>query len=186
MIKEFFNIELLKIADTSIFAWQIAAISMILIIGYFLMRLLLFKWIPIICENNKIDKLNKRSVRRTFIILFFLSFILAVMFIIKWDFIFIPRKEELNISVRLIIEALMIFQLARLLDWFISHVLFYRYYKSRDQFMEESNQDSSIVGGKTSATNIIQYIVYTVAAILIISNFNLDFELYDINNGCLI
>lgn len=181
MIKDFFNIELMVLAGKSLLVWQLVSVLSMLVFGYILIKLLLFKWIPTVCENNNIDKSVKRSVRRTFSILFLLLAVLITMFIVRWDYIFLDRIDQLNISARLIIEALIIFQLARLADWFIFNVFFYHYYKSRDQFMADSDKDSSIVGGKTSATGIIQYIVYTIAAMLIISNFNLDFELYDIN-----
>lgn len=181
MLNDFLNIDLFDIAGQGIYLWQLLSFAFLLISSYYVGRIVLYRWLPQLCVSHNIEKPDKRAVRRMILSFFIMLFILLIMFILNFNYVILTRNEQIDISLRLVIEAFLIFQISRILDWFISNVFFHQYNKNRDQIIKDSDRDSAVVGGKTSGTRIIQYIVYTIAAILIISNFNLNFDLYDIS-----
>ncbi len=87
--------------------------------------------------------------------------------------------EGYTVRLSLLIEAVIIVQFARLLDWLISNIVIHKYYVERDEALAKKKR--SFTENESNAARIVQYIVYAAAAILILRNFNLDFELYHLN-----
>lgn len=84
-----------------------------------------------------------------------------------------PPNDKVIIRVSMIIEAFLVFQFAKLLDWIISKVLIHNYYKRR-------NQEQKPIAPKyhknpeTTADRSVQYFMYVLAILLIIQYFNID------------
>lgn len=86
---------------------------------------------------------------------------------------------SVTITIALLVEAFLILQVARLLDWMISNVLIHKYYARRDQakakkvIVEETVEKTQSTAGRT-----IQYIFYILAILFILSRFELDASLW--------
>lgn len=111
---------------------------------------------------------------------------------VRWIFLFIAligiiwalnlnavfySNETISISIITILQAGLILQLARFIDWIIGKAITYKYRnRAEDSSLAKATQYKSkdIEGG---ATRTAQYLVYIFAAILILQNFNLDYTL---------
>ncbi len=91
----------------------------------------------------------------------------------------VVSQGSYDIKVSLVFEALLIIQLARIFDWFISNVFIHNYYTKRDELYKKQD-NRPFTDSESNAAKIVQYIVYAFSAILILRNFGLDYQLYDI------
>ena len=83
--------------------------------------------------------------------------------------------ESYQIRVSSIFLGGIVIELARILDWLTSKILIHKYYSNRDGVPERRSylDNSEAVAGKT-----VQYMVYTIAAMVIIQVFNQNYELF--------
>ena len=89
----------------------------------------------------------------------------------------ITTIESYQVNISTVILAFIIVEAARILDWLTSKVLIHTYYTSRDEVSPRrySPDDSEMVASKT-----IKYIFYTLAAMMIVSVFNLNYDLFQV------
>ena len=126
-----------------------------------------FKWDETDAAGQKRTIFN---VRFFFVILALLALLLSLNF----DYI-LYRTESATFKISTILEAILIFQVARILDSALTKV-FSRNYKSRmtdGEFADNTQRDkadSQVKAGKT-----LQYIVYVIAFIWILRSVNFDF-----------
>lgn len=112
------------------------------------------------------------NVRFFFVVLTLLALLLSLNF----DYI-LYRTESATFRISTILEAILIFQMARILDSALSKV-FSKNYKSRmkdgefENNSERDKADSQVKAGKT-----LQYIVYVIAFIWILRSVNFDFAI---------
>ncbi len=176
---EFLNTSFTIFSGLEISILQIIAVAFLILISLFTIRVLFRRWIPSLQTKYDISVKDKRALKRILIYLITLLWILLLLLIIRWDYTILER-EPIDITIKLALQALIIIQLARLLDWGIAHIFFKKYYESRDHILNASDHDSGYANRKERGNSLFQYIVYTIAAILIISSFDLDFQIYDI------
>lgn len=142
--------------------------------------LLIHRWLISLCRRRNVDpkyvSIGKNAIRS--LLLFIL--ILATLYIFSWDHSF-GEWRGVNISISLFVKSITILITARFLDWLISNVFINEYYNKRDKALKSNKIDSHLVVTKPFGSKIVQYIVYTLAFILILRSFNLDFRLYEIN-----
>lgn len=83
-----------------------------------------------------------------------------------------------NYSWALVVQAVLLIQIARLLDWFISNVYIRNYYSKRDNLTDSSKNLQA--NTESNAARIVQYIVYVLAVLFVLQANNLDYELFNI------
>lgn len=139
---------------------------------YIIIRILL----PLYFQQEQIDEISQRrligTIRR--IMLTFLT----IAFVVSMQLNLIIYQGE-NYSFRLstVIMGLVVIQIARLLDWYTSKVLLHKYYSSRETRAERA---VSVHNHEEKASNTMQYIVYIIAAMILISTFDLNRTLFSI------
>lgn len=118
-------------------------------------------------DSNQLSGLRKSLVWASILI-----FIILSLYILKIDYTFL-RAENFDISIRLIFKAFLVFQVARIIDWFAVNVFINKYYSRRDTTttVEDKNLRPE---SKSSASQIVKYILYTIVGIVLIKQFHLE------------
>ncbi len=108
--------------------------------------------------------------------------ILGLLFLIAFVIYFgldytIHQADDLVVHISTVMVGLLIIQVARLLDWYTSQVLIHKYYTTR-----EARADRRVAAGdaEASASKTVKYIVYVLAAIVLIRTFDLNFTIFQI------
>ncbi len=83
--------------------------------------------------------------------------------------------ESYQIRISSIFLAFIVIEIARILDWLTSQVLIHKYYTSRD---EEPARRAYFDNSEAVASRTVKYMVYTLAGVILISVFNLNYELF--------
>ena len=150
----------------------LAVIAMIL----YVYRLIVNRFYPKFSQDKQISDSDKRKLRNILIGIVVLLVVLVIISILNIDNV-IYSNDNFELTLILVIKALLFLQFARLLDWIISNLFIHNYYRSQDQETAGSgyyNRES-----ESAAKKIIQFIFYTIVSIFIIQNFNLDFTLFN-------
>lgn len=166
---------------TMLMLFKIVVTTSILLLCYWLT---IKKWLPSIQRRYSLSNDDLKKAKSSFPLLIFSIWLLLLLFILNANFSFY-QHNTIDITLVLLVEAVSIFFLARILDWIISNIFINRYYKSRKAVLDNSSYNTDYIRGESNATGIIQPIVYTLAFILIIRSFNLDYSLYavEVENG---
>lgn len=155
--------------------------SVLTLIGLFLVyRFLIVLLLRRFFARHELDPSLRKSLLRGSRNVFILVGLIALVFTLGVDYV-LYSNENVSLRINTLFEALLIFQIARLLDWAFAKFILQRYYRNRDQAADKFTPQPQKGKGKNpeaTASRIIQYIVYVFAALLILSNFQLDFTLF--------
>ena len=158
------------------------AISIVILLATFVIYRLVVgaKWLTLYFEKSQIDNYRIKSLHRQ--LLFFLFFLLVyvLMKVLKLDIQFFENNSFLNLS--LVFEGLLILQGARVLDWLITNTFIHKYYSQRDT-VEKQRQGQEGKDIEKTGSKVVQSIVYVIAAIILISNLNLDYTFFSTSIG---
>jgi small-conductance mechanosensitive channel len=113
---------------------------------------------------------NQRKVTQIIRIIFLLIILIGLRWSLELDYIF-HETTRITISISTILQALLIIQFARLLDWFFSKLLIYNYEKSREGSVRDEHAPRKVFSEKKISRKI-QYALYVLAIILILQNFD--------------
>ncbi len=164
--------------------------SIILIVFAFLFtRFISGKLLNYLKEEDIIEEEGKRKIRSILRIIIGLATLVGLLKILNLDFTFYTMQRadggEVNFHLSIILIAFIVFKFAQLLDWIIARILIGKYFAKREERenAKKINYEKTINDNKTKANSTIQYVVYTVALILILKSFNLDHEFHKIEGG---
>lgn len=129
-------------------------------------------------EESKDQRRLFRALRNAF---FLLMGIIALL-ISQIDQV-LYANEQITIKAATILEALFILQFAWLLDWALSRFIIRNYYRNREREKEDRAGVPKVMqkDPENIASRLIQYIVYVVAILLILSSFQIDYTIYTIS-----
>lgn len=120
----------------------------------------------------------RKKVRRIVSYILYLSIITGLIHTLGLNFRLF-QNEHISVGISALFEALLILQIARLADWVISRLVVNRYYNQRDEPREvvepKKKKDTSLSAGQT-----VQFAVYIFATLLILTNFEIDYDLIKI------
>jgi len=172
---DFFQQILFSIGDKDFSAGQLAKAVMVVLSCFLVYRLLLYRLLPLYFAKEKIRLWQKERVINIFRYIFFLLGLIGVIWSFDLDYV-IHSAENISFVFRLttILEAILIFQIARLLDWIFSKLLLYNYYRSRESKDRESEKDLRKQAVDKRANRSVQYVIYVMAIILILKVFRLE------------
>ena len=145
-----------------------------LIIPFFVYRLTLNIILPLYFKREKIKTENPKRIKRIIRVLFYIIALVLVIWSLDLDFT-IYEINRFSIRITTILEALIILQISRLLDWLISKFLLLNYYRTREQGQKGLEADVSRKEPEGFRSRVIQYSVYLLAIILIIQNLDIDY-----------
>ncbi len=165
----------------SIGAWSLSLKALLLFLAfiaiYYLLYILIRKQLwETIKKRSEVEESSLVSLKKIFIWFAILLFVLISFWFLNIEYV-LARGEQFDISLRLILQGLLILQTARLIDWILVHVVIENYYSRR----EETKNVKSSIENSSSAAQIVKYILYTIVAIVLIKQFGFDYPLYHVN-----
>lgn len=125
---------------------------------------------------TRMDESEQENRRVQRIILYIFAFsILSGLIVITGVDKTLMSSANFTLSISTILHAILIFQLARLVDWVISRVFIHGFYERRDQPRPDPRRK---VHTEETASKTVQISVYIIAAILILRSFEIDYIIH--------
>lgn len=150
----------------------------VLLIGFIfgIYRALLKQFFPKVFEGTEISEVENTKLTKILRGLVIIVLALAIIISLKLNFL-IYSFEAFDLTLGLIIKALLFIQFARLLDWFVSNVFIHGRYLKRDE--ETVSPESYAKTTEQSAKKLVQYILYVIVLLFALQNFGIDFTLFN-------
>lgn len=169
-IKAFLEQTLFSIGEKTFTVQHILTAVLLIIVFVSLYFFVVRKVLPRFFGDTAEQRKNKQKVINIIRLILLLIIAIGLLWSLDINYIF-HETTSLTISISTILQALLIIQFARLLDWFFSKFLIYNYEKTHqgidpDQYMNRKKFDEKKISRK------VQYAFYVLAAILILQNFN--------------
>jgi len=165
---EFFNRDITIVQLLTFLLWAICLFAVYHIIA----RILL----PVYFQREQIETGSQHrlisTIRRIILTFLLITFVVSLQFNLV-----IYETENYSFRLSTVILGLVVIQIARLLDWYTSKVLLHKYYSSRES---RADKVISAHNHEERASNTMQYIVYIIAAMILISTFDLNKTLFSI------
>jgi small-conductance mechanosensitive channel len=134
-----------------------------------------FKLLPRYFKSETIHEENHDKVRRRIQTFFYLLTLLALVWASELDYVLYENKK-VSLSIVTILEGLLIFQFARLLDWIISRTLIYNYY--RRHTLDKTKATGFQKAPEKSANRTVQSVLYIFVIIIFLRGFDFDYTLF--------
>jgi small-conductance mechanosensitive channel len=174
-LQEIFESILFSIGTFSITVGQLLRIIVLFLCLSLAHYIISRKFLPRLFVSTEDKPRKTRWVKRIIFYLFSLVAIMGLVMILKVDQI-IYNNPNVTIRISTIFQAMLILQLARLLDWIISKGFIHKYYLKRDDKSLPVHQRDKAESEDT-ANRTVQWSVYIFAIILILRAFQIDYSL---------
>jgi len=164
-----------RITKENLIALQLG-IGVILLLYYIVgKRLLTFFY-----KKGRITEVDRKKLRNIVRLLFFLITLIVIVSALGLN-IGIP-DEVSTLNVINTLSAILIIQIARLAEYFFSRI-FHRFYNKAEKGEEITSRSRYQEIPESSVTQTLQYAIYNFAIILILKNFQIDYELFTFQAG---
>jgi len=174
-MKELWQYHLFSIAEQSITVGR-AVIAVVAIAFLFAAyRSILKKFFPKVFLGTEISSTESKIVTSLLRGLVILIFIIAIVLALNQNRV-IYKFASFDLTVLLVLKALVFIQIVRLSDWFVSNVFIHNYYASRQGNKNSDNNQNS--NSEMSARRLVQSIFYVVVLLYALNNFQIDFTLF--------
>lgn len=171
------EITVFELFNRSVTAREILFFSLWSIVIYASDHIICRVLLPQYFQKEGIDDLSQRrligTIRRILITFLVIAFIVTLQFNL-----IIYQSDDYSFRLSTVILGLVVIQIARLLDWYTSKVLLQKYYATRET--RAADKVASLHNHEEKASNTMQYIVYIIAAMILISTFDLNRILFHI------
>lgn len=171
--------EVFKIGNQSIILGRIIATVLTILVLYVLAYMLRKKWLERFFEQEVDSERGRRKIRRLIATCFVFAGLLIITLGLPLDFAFSSIEESVfsHLKLSTLLEAFLIYYLARLLDEGLSDLLTRRYQQRRELQIQEGGLYQIQAGAsKVRVSHIVQPIVYLIALTFIIQQLGLDFD----------
>ncbi len=171
--------EVFKIGNQSIILGRIIATVPTILVLYVLAYMLRKKWLERFFEQEVDSERGRRKIRRLIGTCFVFAGLLIITLGLPLDFAFSSIEESVfsHLKLSTLLEAFLIYYLARLLDEGLSDLLTRRYQQRRELQIQEGGLYQIQAGAsKVRVSHIVQPIVYLIALTFIIQQLGLDFD----------
>ena len=171
--------EVFKIGNQSIILGRIIATVLTILVLYVLAYMLRKKWLERFFEQEVDSERGRRKIRRLIATCFVFAGLLIITLGLPLDFAFSNIEESVfsHLKLSTLLEAFLIYYLARLLDEGLSDLLTRRYQQRRELQIQEGGLYQIQAGAsKVRVSHIVQPIVYLIALTFIIQQLGLDFD----------
>jgi len=176
MMTEFLESILFEIAGRS-FNGRLVVLLSILFIGAIGLTLLTRLVLPSVLDRFKVLKQDRVKVYRILRYIIILLIVLAAVRAIGLNIDLIYWTDKYSLTLALIIDAFLIIQIARVLDWFIEHVIGVNY-RNRNNILPRRFDPHDEVETKKSGNRTVQYIAWSLAGMFIVQRLGIDLMLY--------
>ena len=136
-------------------------------------RLVINKLLPRYFQNEKYVIRDNNRIIRSIRNIFILIALLGSVWSLNIDFILYEMKD-INFRISTIFYALLIWQVAGLLDWLTSKVLVYNYHRSRNELDHKTSIEKYEKETEGQGGSMVRILVYVAAAFLVLQSFHLD------------
>lgn len=184
---ELLDLIIFQIADYSFRLSNLLGLVIIFVVIGFLFYLVSRRLLPSYFEKREVIRKERRKVNWIVRNIFLLLLIIGVVWSIEINYILFdppkPDKElgDFTIKINTILQAFLILQIARFVDWMISRMVIYNFEHRDDKVIpleekikEQKEKQSKI---QSSTTSSVQLLVYIICAIIFVQIFNLDYAL---------
>ncbi len=130
---------------------------------------------PIIIREKAYKSREKKHIRRRWVLLFVLIAATLIVWILGLDINLLQFGEQ-DISLLVVLLTMILLSFSSLIDWISTYVIY------KDKPVEESRYQDQGPRRFPIGANI-QFIIYTLAAILVLRGLNLDFRLFSYKDG---
>lgn len=152
---------------------EVTGVAFLLFVAFLCYRLTKAAWRLEFYRRFSIEPAERRRFEVLLRQLILIVFIILSVQVLDLDPIFYQTGNfVLRFSLFLIVLAVMVG--AKILDWTLSNVISHSYNKGHAEINAPSNKQLL-----NKATKTIRYIVFVIAGILLLRNFDLDFSLYN-------
>lgn len=178
-IKEFWYQVIFEIGKKEIFLGQLIAVGLGLVLLYILAYLLNKRWLERFFTFEKTKENDQKKIRRISFICIGLIAALVVVLGLGLD-VSVSQNDTnplFKLKVSTILQAILIYFIARLIDEVLSGLLTHRYEQRRNQQIEEGIYKYEGRGKGVKVGHIVQPIVYLLAATFIVQELNITWGL---------
>jgi len=168
---------LFSIGEFNFTSDHLIGISLVAALSYLVYGLLANWIIPRLVRNKEVEPKSITSVKIQISLLVFLFWLLLIIAFLKSDLILL-HTEEYDLKISHVLQGLIIFQLARIIDWVISNLYIHEYYQKRDTQKNNGGEFKSI-DQENKANRIVQYIVFVLAILFLLNLFKSDYSLFE-------
>ncbi len=144
------------------------------LIGIAILYWIIFqKLLPIYFKSHTLHAENHFRIKRRIRTFFYFLILLVLVWTLELNYT-LYENAAFPITVTTLIEALLIFQFARLLDWIISRTLIYNYYRRHPSDGSADFKKSP----EKSANRIVKSVLYIFVIIFLLRGFDLDYSIF--------
>ncbi len=164
-----------RISKENLIALQLVIGAMLVLYYIVGKRLLTFFY-----KRGTITEVDSKKLRNIVRLLFFLITLIIAVVVLGLN-IGVPNASS-TLNVINTLFAILIIQIARLADYLFGRI-FTSFYKDIDQEEENTTKDRFLARPERKATQTLKYAIYNFAIILILKNFQIDYELFTFQAG---
>ncbi len=179
-MNEIWSYHLFDLVSQSITVGKVATLFIAIAILFALYRAVLKKYFPKVFAGTEIDVSEMKNLTRLLRGLILLVFVLAAVLTFNQNHV-LYKFESFDLTIVLIIKALLFLQFIRLIDWFVSNVVIHNYYAARSRGKKDS--DEALTKSEVMAKRLVQSIIYVIVLLFALKNFHIDFTLFNRNFG---
>ena len=174
-MQEFLDSTIFTIGELTCTGRQLAWLIGIVLLAVFLEFIFIRRLLPSFFERSPEKTKNIRKINRIILYILGLGVLVGIVMILDIDRVLFTNP---NITFRLstIFWALLILQVARLLDWIIAKVFIHQYYARRD---DDKRAQRTYEENEGTANRTVQWAVYLFALIMILRAFQIDYTLFN-------
>lgn len=175
-MQEFFDSVLFSIGSMTCTGRQLALLLGLLLLAILLEFAFVRRLLPKFFERSPEKSSNIRKINRIALYILGLGVLIGFVMILDIDQV-IFSNPNITFRISTIFLALLILQVARLLDWIVAKVFIHQYYANRD----EEKRTQKIYEEKDverTANRTVQWAVYLFALIMILRAFQIDYTLF--------
>ncbi len=178
-LSELFSRELFMLWGFSITVSRVILLGLSLLVILATYSLVTKRWLPRYFAKEEVPKEKQIKIKRNLRLSYLLFTFMVLLQLSGIDYPLFTYGSAENLGpffTSTVLQALLIFQVAQLLDWIFSEVLVHRY-------IVYQREDKDIKTDNSLATNpprqLVQPIMYILAVILILSRLDLNYSLFD-------
>ena len=182
-MQDFFNQILLEYNNWTLRVGQVVLGGTVLLVLAFLYWLTGRRLFPKLADKLELPREERQKGMRILASFLGLLAVVALIYILNLDrqILETTNDDVRNLYISTIVQAMLIWQFARMLDYVISNLLITNYYQSRSEEPMELDRYQSDSKSKTNRT--VQYAVYILALLFIVQAFQIDWVFYSYRPG---
>lgn len=186
---DFLDLVILQISDYNFRVSNLLGLIIVFIIVSFLFYLVANRLLPKYFEKREVVRKERSKVNWIIRNIFLLLLLIGGVWALELNYVLFnppkPDKElgDFTIKINTILQALLVLQAARFVDWMISRAVIYNFEHRDDKIVpleekiKEQKQEQEQKKIQSSTTSSVQLLVYIICAIILIQIFNLDYDL---------